>query len=216
MQPTFSIIAPVYNESESLKELYRRIKEVLDTTQEPWELVLVDDGSQDGSTAIITELAKQDERVRPVIFARNFGHQIAVTAGLDYSSHRIGDARRMPHVGHAVCVGPTGQRRARRSPGRRPHNLLLTATRQPALPPNCTDCSTTPRTRGERPLSVRKCGRRMESRLRVTLSQSCSHLRRHDPNRSKQSEDQGHDSDAAKADAEVGEDKGLVVFEDLA
>ena len=85
MQPTFSIIAPVYNESESLKELYRRIKEVLDTTQEPWELLLVDDGSQDGSTAIITELAKQDERVRPVIFARNFGHQIAVTAGLDYS-----------------------------------------------------------------------------------------------------------------------------------
>lgn len=85
MQPTFSIIAPVYNESESLRELYKRISEVLDTTQEPWELVLVDDGSQDGSTAIISELAKQDERVRPVIFARNFGHQIAVTAGLDYS-----------------------------------------------------------------------------------------------------------------------------------
>jgi glycosyltransferase involved in cell wall biosynthesis len=85
MQPTFSIIAPVYNEAESLKELYRRIQEVMDTTQEPWELVLVDDGSQDGSTAIISDLAKQDERVRPVIFARNFGHQIAVTAGLDYS-----------------------------------------------------------------------------------------------------------------------------------
>ena len=85
MQPTFSVIAPVYNEAESLNELYKRIKEVLDTTQEPWELILVDDGSQDGSTTIISELAKQDERVRAVIFARNFGHQIAVTAGLDYS-----------------------------------------------------------------------------------------------------------------------------------
>ncbi len=57
----------------------------MDTTGEPWELVLVDDGSHDGSTEIIRELAHQDERVRPVIFARNFGHQIAVTAGLDYS-----------------------------------------------------------------------------------------------------------------------------------
>jgi len=85
MQPTFSVIAPVYNEAESLNELYKRIKEVLATTQEPWELILVDDGSQDGSTTIISELAKQDERVRAVIFARNFGHQIAVTAGLDYS-----------------------------------------------------------------------------------------------------------------------------------
>ncbi|NLG98112.1 MAG: glycosyltransferase family 2 protein [Chloroflexi bacterium] len=85
MKPTFSIIAPVYNEVESLPELYRRVKEVMDRTGEPWELVLVDDGSQDGSTGKIQELAAQDPCVRPVIFARNFGHQIAVTAGLDYS-----------------------------------------------------------------------------------------------------------------------------------
>ena len=82
---TFSIIAPVFNERESLPVLYQRIKEVMDTTGEPWELVLIDDGSHDGSTEIMRELARQDERVRPVIFARNFGHQIAVTAGLDYS-----------------------------------------------------------------------------------------------------------------------------------
>ncbi len=85
MKPTFSIIAPVYNEKESLKVLVTRISEVMDTTLEPWELVLVDDGSQDGSTDIIREMAEQDVRVRAVIFARNFGHQVAVTAGMDYS-----------------------------------------------------------------------------------------------------------------------------------
>lgn len=57
----------------------------MDQTGETWELILVDDGSSDGSSEIIQQLAKQDERVKPVIFARNFGHQIAVTAGLDYS-----------------------------------------------------------------------------------------------------------------------------------
>src|SRR3990170_7255781 len=83
--PTFSIIAPVFNETRSLPELYRRVKGVLESTGESWELVLVDDGSQDGSTEMILELAQNDDCVRPVIFARNFGHQIAVTAGLDYS-----------------------------------------------------------------------------------------------------------------------------------
>jgi len=85
MNPTFSIIAPIYNEFDNLPELYRRIKEVMDSTGEPWEMVLVDDGSRDNSTERILELARQDDRIRPVIFARNFGHQIAVTAGLDYS-----------------------------------------------------------------------------------------------------------------------------------
>ncbi len=85
MLPTFSIIAPVYNEKDCLDILVSRISEVMDTTKEPWELVIVDDGSQDGSTDIIRRLAKQDCRVRPVIFARNFGHQVAVTAGMDYS-----------------------------------------------------------------------------------------------------------------------------------
>lgn len=85
MEPVFTIIAPIFNERESLHELYRRVSEVMNTTGESWELVLVDDGSKDGSTDIIRELAAKDPRVRPVIFSRNFGHQIAVTAGLDYS-----------------------------------------------------------------------------------------------------------------------------------
>jgi polyisoprenyl-phosphate glycosyltransferase len=83
--PIFSVIAPIYNELSNIPELYRRVKETLDLTSEAWELIMVDDGSTDGSSTKIVELAEQDNRVRPVIFARNFGHQIAVTAGLDYA-----------------------------------------------------------------------------------------------------------------------------------
>lgn len=81
----YSIIAPIFNEADNIPELYRRIGEVMDSSGKPWEIVMVDDGSTDGSTELIRELAEKDERVRPVIFARNFGHQIAVTAGLDFS-----------------------------------------------------------------------------------------------------------------------------------
>jgi glycosyltransferase involved in cell wall biosynthesis len=88
----YSVVAPIYNEIGSLSELYRRVKEVMDSTGETWELVMVDDGSSDGSTERLRELAKEDKHVRPVIFARNFGHQIAVTAGLDYAR------------GHAVII----------------------------------------------------------------------------------------------------------------
>ncbi len=83
--PTFTIIAPIYNELENLPELFSRVREVMEKTNEPWELVLVDDGSSDGSTELIRNLAENDTRVRPVIFARNFGHQIAVTAGVDFA-----------------------------------------------------------------------------------------------------------------------------------
>ncbi len=85
MNITYSIIAPIYNEIENLPELYRRVKEVMDSSGGTWELVLVDDGSTDGSTEKIRELAQADKRVRPVIFARNFGHQVAITAGWDYA-----------------------------------------------------------------------------------------------------------------------------------
>lgn len=83
--PIFTIIAPIYNELENIPELYPRVRDVMEQTGEPWELILVDDGSSDGSQDVIHKLAENDERVRPIIFGRNFGHQIAVTAGIDYS-----------------------------------------------------------------------------------------------------------------------------------
>jgi glycosyltransferase involved in cell wall biosynthesis len=82
---TYTIAVPVYNEIDSLPELHRRITQVMQDQGEPWELLLIDDGSTDGSREWIEARAEQDPHLRPVIFARNFGHQIGVTAGLDYS-----------------------------------------------------------------------------------------------------------------------------------
>jgi polyisoprenyl-phosphate glycosyltransferase len=83
--PKFSVIAPVFNEHECLPEFYKRVKAVMDSTKSSWEMMLIDDGSTDGSTQIILDMAKMDKRIRPLIFARNFGHQIAVTAGMDHA-----------------------------------------------------------------------------------------------------------------------------------
>jgi dolichol-phosphate mannosyltransferase len=85
MPPVFSIVAPIYNEAKTIPEFYRRVRDTMDSLGESWELVMVDDGSTDGSTELIRDLARQDSRVRAVIFARNFGHEVAVTAGLDYA-----------------------------------------------------------------------------------------------------------------------------------
>jgi len=88
-KPTYTIIAPIYNEVENIPLLHARVSEVMGKIGESWEFVMVDDGSSDGSTETILKLKKKDDKIVPVIFARNFGHQIAVTAGLDYSQ---GDA----------------------------------------------------------------------------------------------------------------------------
>ncbi|MFQ5613235.1 MAG: glycosyltransferase family 2 protein [Anaerolineae bacterium] len=85
----YSIIAPCYNEQNVLHELYRRIREVMDQTGESWELILVNDGSRDQTGEIMRQLHAADPRVRFIDFARNFSHQIAVTAGMDYAQ---GDA----------------------------------------------------------------------------------------------------------------------------
>lgn len=84
-KPVYSVIAPIFNESGNIRELVQRVTEVLDSTNESWELILVDDGSTDDSADLIRKFGDDDKRVKPIIFARNFGHQLAVTAGLDYS-----------------------------------------------------------------------------------------------------------------------------------
>lgn len=88
-RPRYSVVAPAYNEEPTLVELHRRVAEVMDTTGEPWELIIINDGSQDRTVEIVKELHAADPRVKLVDFSRNFGHQLAVTAGLD---HARGDA----------------------------------------------------------------------------------------------------------------------------
>lgn len=80
-----SIVLPVFNEALTLPELYRRVTTVLNTLHEPYEMIFVNDGSADQSLETLTALAGDDPRVKIVNFSRNFGHQLAITAGLDYS-----------------------------------------------------------------------------------------------------------------------------------
>lgn len=84
-KPQYSIVAPIYNEEGNIPKLYERISAVMDSTEEPWELILVNDGSRDRSLELIEGLAAEDERVKIINFARNFGHQTAVTAGIDHA-----------------------------------------------------------------------------------------------------------------------------------
>jgi dolichol-phosphate mannosyltransferase len=76
-----SVVAPVFNEAETLRELHRRVTAAI-PPGEPYELVLVDDGSQDASWSIIRDLGSADPCLRAVRLSRNFGHQAAITAGL--------------------------------------------------------------------------------------------------------------------------------------
>jgi dolichol-phosphate mannosyltransferase len=85
MKPVFSFILPVFNEEETLEETYRRLASVLDSLKAEGEIIMVDDGSRDRSLELMRELQQRDPRVRYLSLARNFGHQIAVTAGLRFA-----------------------------------------------------------------------------------------------------------------------------------
>ena len=84
-RPVFSIVAPVFNEEKTLPHFYRRVVEVIEGMGDSFELVLINDGSQDGSFRTMQELHTRDPRVRVIDFSRNFGHQIAISAGLDHA-----------------------------------------------------------------------------------------------------------------------------------
>lgn len=84
-QPTYSVVAPVFNEAETLPHFYARVVEVMEGLGAPFEVVLVNDGSRDNSYTVMRELHERDPRVRVVNFSRNFGHQMAISAGLDYA-----------------------------------------------------------------------------------------------------------------------------------
>lgn len=86
--PVYSVVAPVYDEEETLPHFYKRVIDVMETLGGAFELVLINDGSHDGSLRVMRDLHHQDPRVRVVDFSRNFGHQAAISAGLDYARGR--------------------------------------------------------------------------------------------------------------------------------
>jgi len=86
--PEVSVVLPVFNEQENLPELYDRLTTVLSGQGVSYELVFVDDGSKDSSVALVQALAAADRHVALIELARNFGHQVAISAGLDFARGR--------------------------------------------------------------------------------------------------------------------------------
>ena len=89
MLPKYSLIVPIYNEQETIYEMYQRISSVMDQMDAPVELCLVNDGSSDRSLQLLRDLHQKDSRVVYLSLARNFGHQIAVTAGLNFVRGKV-------------------------------------------------------------------------------------------------------------------------------
>lgn len=88
-KPTLSIIAPIYNEEAVIDELYKRLTPILEEMGPNFEVIMVNDGSKDRSLELMIKLAERDARYKIINFSRNFGHQVAITAGMDYAT---GDA----------------------------------------------------------------------------------------------------------------------------
>ncbi|MCY7485300.1 glycosyltransferase family 2 protein [Paenibacillus alvei] len=89
MNKQISVVVPMYFEEQVVHECYKRLSKVLNETKYDYEIIFVNDGSEDNTLELLSALAKDDQRVRVLDFSRNFGHQIAVTAGINHSS---GDA----------------------------------------------------------------------------------------------------------------------------
>lgn len=85
----FSVVVPAYNEEAVIKVFHDRLIQVLQDLHEPWELIYINDGSEDQTGLLIERFCAADSRVKCLSFSRNFGHQAAITAGMDHTS---GDA----------------------------------------------------------------------------------------------------------------------------
>src|SRR5580704_12541636 len=83
MNPRYSLVVPIYNEEAVLPILLRRLDALLDSLDGPAEAIFVDDGSRDASAIVCEAKARADKRYRYVKLSRNFGHQIAITTGMD-------------------------------------------------------------------------------------------------------------------------------------
>lgn len=84
-----SIVVPLYNEEDNIIHFYTELCRVISAREEEFEIIFVDDGSRDGTPLAVKRLSEQDKRVHGLILARNFGHQLALTCGMD---HARGDA----------------------------------------------------------------------------------------------------------------------------
>ncbi|MCI0658267.1 MAG: glycosyltransferase family 2 protein, partial [Acidobacteria bacterium] len=84
-----SLVIPVFNEEANLTRLYENLRQILEQRRIPFRILFVNDGSRDGSLSLLRRLAASDPRVRVLSFSRNFGHQVAISAGL---AHADGDA----------------------------------------------------------------------------------------------------------------------------
>jgi len=84
--PTYSLVIPVFNEEECLAELVGRLRALMGRLDGATEVVFVDDGSRDRSYELIAAACREDPRFRAIRFSRNFGHQMAITAGLDFAA----------------------------------------------------------------------------------------------------------------------------------
>lgn len=89
MRAKYSIIVPMFNEEEVITHTCERLIQVMDGLREPYEVIFINDGSRDRSADLIREISLNDSRVKLIDFSRNFGHQLAITAGMDYAE---GDA----------------------------------------------------------------------------------------------------------------------------
>lgn len=83
---THSVVVPVYNEVEGIERFHERCAAAMDAIGDPFEIIYVDDGSRDGSWSKLLGFASSDDRVRLVRFSRNFGHQIAISAGIEHAA----------------------------------------------------------------------------------------------------------------------------------
>jgi dolichol-phosphate mannosyltransferase len=79
----YSVVVPLYNEELVISESYRRLKFVMDKTEECYEIIFINDGSKDNTRRIAEDICKRDENIKLVNFSRNFGHQAAITAGMN-------------------------------------------------------------------------------------------------------------------------------------
>jgi polyisoprenyl-phosphate glycosyltransferase len=109
MPPTYSLVVPIYNEEAVIPILLRRLDALFDSLDAPAEAIFVDDGSSDTSAIVLEAKARADRRYRLLKLSRNFGHQIAITAGLDHAAGRAvvvmdADLQDPPEVVHAMIA----------------------------------------------------------------------------------------------------------------